>query len=554
MRERPGRVCCHSLASHSEQHEPWPVPSSYHIPPHTSRRMHETQDKDPVLLVGAGYGVVQQCLKYFNRIPSDVFITSNRSHMAAELPVMLACEANRRPLGDADDPVGDQNERIESHRLAELHDVMASRADGLEALVQLCPVPPLNPRQDASSPQNEFEHAGGVVLQDAPGISVRSFVTDTSEISAGVAVFCSHSGGARLFAICGDSRDPHALFRRYHLNAFHVVMLDGRKERSTDHSSFEDIFSMEDDTAFHMHIEGDQVQQTSRQQLQRWFIGHYGGIQDAPTLLGRRSRIQPVVEGTVIHTKLLVALKMHEEVGSRRFVNAEHHGNTVAVDEVRVTVVRDVSQRATHIDPGKDLVLPPEKNGSVVSTRESRRAPHKAAAPTVDAPQRTSSPSLSRLQQATQSSSFRRNASTSRMSNSAPRRSLSAQRARQAHSVDGSEESLTSDAAVIPPKRVYLFTNEDKGAPGRMLMVQVFRNVLQLKQRAAEVLSMKPIGELHVMPSGDVVTSLEQLSHGCSVVVTKVGGERFHMHRLPKALSMLPRNPSQTDGPQSTAT
>jgi hypothetical protein len=492
-------------------------------------------DKDPVLLIGAGYGVVQQCLKYFGRIPSDVFVSSNRSHVAAELPVVLAREANRR--GEPLRLLGHSSvlQRIESHRLAELHDVMATRADGIETLVQMCHVPPL--QQD-----DEYEHANGIVLQDAPGISVRSFATATSEASAGVAVYCSHSGGARLFAVCGDSRDPRMLFQKFNLDKFHVVVLDGRKEHSTDHGSFEEIFSLEDDASFHMHV--GEPQEPSRSPLQRWFIGHYGGVEDAPTLLGRRSRIQPVVEGSVIHTRLLVSLRMHEEVGNRRFVNAEHHGNSVTVEEVRVTVVRDTSVASppSHSDPTKNLVIPPDKK-KIVSTHESEDVGQRGAV-WKEAPRAASPGVLSRLQKSTQSSSLRRSASASRQAHSASRRSLSAQRSRH-HTVAASEESSASDALVVPPKRVYLFTNEDKRAPGRMLMAQMYRNVQQLKQRAAEVLNMKPIGELHVMPSGEVVASLEQLTHGCSVVVTKGGGERFHMHRLPQALSMLPRTVSQ---------
>lgn len=496
-------------------------------------------DKDPVLLIGAGYGVVQQCLKYFGRIPSDVFVSSNRSHVAAELPVLLACEANRRsePIRLLGHPAVLQ--RIESHRLAELHDVMMSRPDGVDSLVNLCDVPPL--QEGGTEDEDSYDHATGVVLQDAPGISVRSFVTNTSECSAGVAVFCSHSGGARLFAICGDSREPRRLFQTFGLQKFHVVVLDARRESSSDHSSFDEVVALESDEALLM--EGDRP-------LQRWCIGHYGSIEEAPTLLGRHSRTGLIVEGTVIHTRLLVALRMHDEVGAKRFVNAEHHGNSVRVDEVRIAIVRDASAPAKHKDVNltelaKDFALPPEKakKGSLATSwRRGVESDQRNAAAPYDAHtvQRAASPSIvSRLQQPTQSSSFRRHGSVTRASPSASKRSLSNQRG-HVH-LDASDDTSSTVDVLTAPKRVYLFTNEDKSAPGRMVMAQMFRTVQQLKQRVAEVLQMKPVGELHVMPSGEVVTSLQQLTHGCSVVVTRGGGERFHLHRLPKALSNLPR-------------
>lgn len=489
-------------------------------------------DKDPVLLIGAGYGVVQQCLKYFGRVPSDVFVSSNRSHVSAELPVLLAREANtrREPLRLLGHPAVLQ--RIESHRLAELHDVMHARGDAMDALVQVCHVPPVS--ETLSNGELDYDHAQGVVLTDAPGISIRSFMTRTSECSAGVAVYCAHSGGARLFAVCGDSCEPQALFRQYQLAQFHVVVLDGRRERSTDHASFEDIFSLEGDSS---------INAPPNAALYRWCIGHYGGVEDAPTLLGRRSRIQPVVEGSVIHTRLSVSMSMHDEVGPRRFVNAEHHRNTVTVEEVRVGLVRELSSSQsyslvrTETCGEDDMALPPDRKrrstaqASKPNTRQQRDEPIPSTATPVNV--RSTSPSvLSRLQQPTQSSSFRRNSaprltSVSRRSNSAPRN--------RQDTTSASEASAPADAHVV--KRVYLFSNEDKSAPGRLLMAQSYRTAQQLKQRATEVLGIKPVAELHVMPSGDVVTSVEQLTNGCSVVVTKGGGERFHLHRLPKALS-----------------
>jgi hypothetical protein len=488
-------------------------------------------DKDPVLLIGAGYGVVQQCLRYFGRIPSDVFVSSNRSHVAAELPVLLAREANVRdcPIRLLGHPVVLQ--RVEMHRLAELHDVMQGRGEDVSALVDLCSVPPLDDvTATANASEEDYEHAQGVVLQDAPGISIRCFATSTSEFSAGVAIYCSHSGGARLFAVCGDNSEPKAAFLRYRLFLFHVVVLDGRRDRSTDHASFDDIFSLEVEATVPVPLEPPR-----EAPLYRWFIGHYGGVEDAPQPIGYRSRIQPLLEGSVVHTRLLVAMRMHDEVGVKRFVNGEHHGNSVRVDEVRVGLVRDPSGGVTTNNNApdsyvedRDLALPPETKRAAPKVRPA--APS-ALSPTPTPKVRSSSPIVRRMQQPTMSSS-RRNSSAPRTP-TATRRSLSAQRNR---SLAAAHERTSDDAIAPPPKRIYLFSNEDKGAPGRLLMAQTYRTVQQLKQRATEVLGLKPVADLHVMPSGEVASSVEQITNGACVVVTKIGGERFNAQRPPKAL------------------
>lgn len=419
-------------------------------------------EHEPILLIGAGYGVAQQCLKYFGKIPPDVFVFSNRSHYAAELPVLLGVEANEgtplRLLSHSG-----VLSRIEAHRLAEVHQVMMLQRQLIDSLVNLQPVLPVaewNRKDEAAE-----AHASGVVLQGCPFVTIRCFVTNTTEMSAGLLVYSSFAGGAPLMAITGDCSYDATLFREL-VHRFPVVVADGRKSSSTDHCSFEEVREA-------AQLDGC---------IARVCIGHYGTPADAPENMSPASPTTTLLEGTVLHVTI------ENEQGA----HGQQFKITVKVSLLStVRVPKDVVAEAT-VSTQKPQPLEDRRG------RQGNGSHHRTA-------------SLTRATPKAMKSSFH---------------------------VDASLEVApsVSNAPSSSAKRIYVFSNEDKSAPGRLLMVQTFRSVQQVKLKIAELLQLKPIGDLYLVPSGEMIFSLDQLHNGNYVVATKIGGEVFSLQSLPLVL------------------
>lgn len=108
-------------------------------------------DGNPALLVGAGGGTVRACMTSIGFLPSVVLIHNNRSHAAAELPVMLAVEASkgRRLAIVAERGV---MHRLQSHRLGELLELLGTTEQSLENLAEFVP---LDCRQDMAGGDGE---------------------------------------------------------------------------------------------------------------------------------------------------------------------------------------------------------------------------------------------------------------------------------------------------------------------------------------------------------------------------------------------------------------
>lgn len=85
-------------------------------------------------------------------------------------------------------------------------------------------------------------------------------------------------------------------------------------------------------------------------------------------------------------------------------------------------------------------------------------------------------------------------------------------------------------------RKVYVFTNEDKGAPGKLLLLKNFRTLSQLEQKVAQVFSLKPIRSLHVAAHGAAVRGLDELADGVELVAVRRGGAPFNPQDLPRLL------------------
>lgn len=95
------------------------------------------------------------------------------------------------------------------------------------------------------------------------------------------------------------------------------------------------------------------------------------------------------------------------------------------------------------------------------------------------------------------------------------------------------------------PKRVFLFNNENKAAPGRLLMLSAVRTVGQLLQRASQALRLKPIQSLH-FGNGRPVRALDEISDCAELVAVCRAGAPYDVRdppRLMKSSSLANRSP-----------
>lgn len=74
--------------------------------------------------------------------------------------------------------------------------------------------------------------------------------------------------------------------------------------------------------------------------------------------------------------------------------------------------------------------------------------------------------------------------------------------------------------------RVHVFSNEERGQPGRLLMLHKYRSVESLRRDAAERCAVRPVAAL-VFDDGEPVTSLADIPRDAELVVTKRGGARY---------------------------
>jgi hypothetical protein len=102
------------------------------------------------------------------------------------------------------------------------------------------------------------------------------------------------------------------------------------------------------------------------------------------------------------------------------------------------------------------------------------------------------------------------------------------------------ERPPNNGLAAYDTRKVYVFTNEDKGAPGKLLLLRNFRSAAQVAQRVAQMFSLKPIKDLHNVHGG-VVRSLEELQDGAELIAVRRGGAPFHPGDLPRLLKTVRR-------------
>jgi hypothetical protein len=90
-------------------------------------------------------------------------------------------------------------------------------------------------------------------------------------------------------------------------------------------------------------------------------------------------------------------------------------------------------------------------------------------------------------------------------------------------------------------RKIFVFTNEDKGSPGKLLLLKNFRNLAQISQRVAQIFSLKPIKELYY-GNGVVVKSMDELYDGCELIAVRRGGAPYNPNDLPRLMKSAPKS------------
>ena len=192
------------------------------------------QDGEPVLLLGAGLGIVRSCIHYCKQIPDIIYVSHNHTDHAGELPLLLSVEAGkgRRKRVAAEPEV---MSRLLNHRLAEYHESINLSNRKLSDLAEFL-----------DCPEGEQTHI-------TPQITIIPHKAQHSERCYGF-VLCYLDQ-----PILGWSADSGYDVQFYaKLAAAPVVVLDARQTGSYDHAGFENIIEYERQLAAACDAGGEQ--------------------------------------------------------------------------------------------------------------------------------------------------------------------------------------------------------------------------------------------------------------------------------------------------------
>ncbi|KAG8346619.1 hypothetical protein TRVL_02558 [Trypanosoma vivax] len=267
----------------------------------------------PVVLFGAGYGVVRQCLRYFGVVPPTIAVFSSSPHTSAELPVIIATE-NRK--GTRLHIVAGEKvmSRLKRHQLdflccKGLCDASSSREGCLHRFVAL---PASTPAPAACSSQHQ--------VADATAVSFAAFEIEATEACN---AFVVYHHGVPVLAMTGDCAYDIDRHQRI-LQMAPVVILDGQQVGSQEHSSFANIGEAVD-----RYIEAGKTPP-------RVFIGHYGKTANAP-LPARDGIVSLITEGEVVTLGRTFGVTCVSE-----FTHASKYGSQSGSEQNRTRDQKDI--------------------------------------------------------------------------------------------------------------------------------------------------------------------------------------------------------------------
>ena len=180
------------------------------------------QDGEPVLLMGAGLGIVRSCVYYCKKVPDTIYISHNHSDHAGELPLLLSVEAGkgRRKKVVAETQV---MTRILNHRLGEYHESIELSNRKLSDLADF-----------VDCPEQEMTSV-------TANLSIIPYRSQHSERCFGFVLFYMNR------PILGWSSDSgfEPNFYQQISTQTPVLILDARQTGSYDHAAFDDVIEFE---------------------------------------------------------------------------------------------------------------------------------------------------------------------------------------------------------------------------------------------------------------------------------------------------------------------
>ena len=87
----------------------------------------------------------------------------------------------------------------------------------------------------------------------------------------------------------------------------------------------------------------------------------------------------------------------------------------------------------------------------------------------------------------------------------------------------------------VDARRVWVFNNEDKGCPAKIIMLRKFRQLEHLKSHIAAITGLKPIKDI-LFANGSAVCDLARIPPNAELIVTKKGGASYNPRDLPRLM------------------
>jgi ribonuclease BN (tRNA processing enzyme) len=178
-------------------------------------------NRQPVLLIDIGFGVVRQCLAQVQSIPRYIYITHNHGDHAAELPICAAVEKHVTVVAQVSDRCSVNGvdaryfkeqvaEQLQTHRMSEM----------------------------VGAPIDVTWHKcqAGVRSEVSRELSITVHHAQHSQVCYGCVLYYQ---GQPLVALSGDSGYSESLYRA--LQHAPLVFIDGRARASPDHASYDQI-------------------------------------------------------------------------------------------------------------------------------------------------------------------------------------------------------------------------------------------------------------------------------------------------------------------------
>ena len=515
-----------------------------------------TINKAPFLLIGCGSGVVKQCLEYFGSIPHTVFVPNNRSHWAAELPVLLTLEAQKqhhlRVVAE-----GAVMFRLMDKRLAELHDGMRSsgmKIDDIGTFIHLSAPTTGASSTDSSSGDFNLLRDNAVNSPTAftellPGVYLSVVGPAKSlERSYGVRISAGDKfeNSQPLLCIGCDSAFDEGFYGQLSANC-PAVIVDARANRTNEHATFGDVDRY-----------SRSLKRTEQNPGSVFVISQYGADGEPPAPSHGISHVQSAAEGNAITIFPSSTLQTEAHTKVERALNEaalliatsalDHLNRSNPPVEKKPKEPEEKKQTPVHVPPvpitrwaGAPSVNPGKSGSS---------SPHRSAGNRSGGYQKFGEERTTRSKNfppPSPSTPAHQTIGAAQPRHSDPRRLATIATHAWANKIKAENKPPTPrrDSRGSSPvarsgspqrwegKRAYVYNNEEFYDREHLMMVHQFYRVGQIKDKCADVLGILPVADLVLVKENQVIETLDQIEDEAMIVVTKHGGKPYDPRQLP---------------------